>query len=78
MSTKEILVSKTHKKCMYCLKKSSLKMNCKFCDSSLCVRCIQPEVHRCEKLNEMKTDLSKKLEHKLLMEKCVRSKIESI
>lgn len=78
MSNRVVLSLKTNKKCMYCLKKSSLKINCKFCDSVLCVSCIQPEVHRCEKLSVMKDDLSKKLEHKLLMEKCVRSKIESI
>ena len=69
---------KTSEKCFHCLQKRSMKMNCKFCDNLLCLRCMQPEVHSCANLRRMKDDLIKKLELKLSSERCVKSKIESI
>jgi hypothetical protein len=77
-NTDEIHISSKTKKCAHCLQKSSMKLNCKFCDRLHCLRCIQPEIHKCEKLESMKESLKNKLSMKLTNERCVKAKIDAI
>jgi hypothetical protein len=74
----ETEISLKTKKCSYCLHKCSMKMNCKFCYKSHCLRCIQPEIHECEKLEIMKESLKNKLSLKLTNERCVKPKINAL
>ena len=34
-------------KCTHCKRKSHIDMQCKACDCVFCVKCIQPEIHKC-------------------------------
>ena len=53
-------------KCNFCKKKSSCILLCKWCNLSLCTRCIDMTIHECKNINEYKTDRRKSLESNLV------------
>lgn len=67
------------KKCFNCKKsKTAFKLECKYCKEMLCCNCIQPEIHNCSKIHNMKSEKISILKRRLDDEKCVGSKIQRI
>jgi hypothetical protein len=38
--------------CVFCSKKNHIDLKCKWCELSVCVKCIQPEFHLCTGIKE--------------------------
>lgn len=55
-------------RCDNCRKKC-IHIFCNFCSSNFCSRCVQPEIHKCSKMNEMIQQKRKSLENNLIIEK---------
>jgi len=67
------------KKCTYCKKsKTAFKLECKYCKQILCCNCIQPEIHECVELQNIKSEKLLCLKRRLDHEKCVGFKIQKI
>lgn len=65
-------------KCTSCKKKHSISINCKYCSTLFCISCIQQEVHGCNMMSDMISELSSNLNKRILSERCVKKKIEKI
>lgn len=64
--------------CTNCKKKKTLKQMCCYCKYSFCFKCLQPEIHKCEELNNMKRKKLEALVDNLNSQKCVAKKIQNI
>jgi predicted nucleic acid binding AN1-type Zn finger protein len=64
--------------CLFCRKRTHFNMICKWCDSNMCIRCIQTEVHGCSGLIKMKESHLESLKHKLINEKVVGVKLVKV
>lgn len=65
-------------KCTFCNKKNHMDLKCKFCIKGFCVRCIQPEVHQCEQILNVKTHAHKQLETTLVSQQIKEQKVIKI
>ena len=62
-----------------CKKKVGLiGLECKYCLKMFCCNHITPEIHQCEKIDEMKEVKNEELNNKLMSQKTVANKIISI
>jgi len=67
-------------RCQKCKRHTEgLEMTFKYCDCCvLCVKCIMPEIHNCEKFDECKTESKLRIEQELLKNKCEKRKLNCI
>lgn len=63
-------------RCEYCKKKTPLPTECKYCGKQLCLKCLLPTKHECERIDmwRSKDDLT----DRLMNSKCVGKKIDKI
>ena len=52
--------------------------DCKFCNNKFCELHRLPEIHVCSKMNDVKSKSKNILENRLLSEKCISNKLDSI
>lgn len=72
------MTNKKRKRCAFpdCKKKSVIIVgDCKNCELNYCLEHRLPEYHQCEKMEEKRKAELKKIEKKLMSEKCVDDKI---
>ena len=67
-------------KCKSCNKKVTkiYAIECSYCNESYCMACRMPEVHNCTDMKKCKQVSLTNLETRLLKEKTVNPKVESI
>lgn len=65
-------------RCIKCRKRNHMELHCKWCNSSVCTSCLQPEIHRCVGLKECAKYQLKELDKRLHSERVIHKKIESI
>lgn len=56
------------KACFFCNKNNYMGVTCKWCKEPTCLKCIQPEIHKCYKLDECIKQKTKELHDKLYSE----------
>lgn len=68
------------KRCSVCQKKSQhMKMTCKYCfKENICLNCLMPETHNCQKIIDCKLQSRDKCEKELNKNKCQKRKLEEI
>ena len=65
-------------RCGKCNKKSIMLDCCKFCKVDLCLKCLSPVRHNCEKIGEWKSKGKEELSEQLMSNKCVQRKVENV
>jgi len=53
-------------------------LHCKWCDSSVCTSCLQPEIHSCVGLKDCAQHKLHELDKRLQYEKVIHKKMETI
>lgn len=65
-------------RCKFCNKKKSILIECKYCKSKLCSKCITLEIHNCIKIEDCKKRKRDELKDRLDIEKSEQNKIIKI
>lgn len=65
-------------RCINCRKKNHMGLHCKWCDSSVCTTCLQPEIHACVGLKDCAQHKLHELDKRLQYEKVIHKKMETI
>lgn len=65
-------------KCGMCKKKTYMVECCKFCQVELCLKCLSPVRHSCERIDEWKSKGKEELAKELMSNKCVSSKVDNV
>lgn len=63
-------------RCYFCKKKAFMPNSCKYCGEELCMKCLLPPKHECNKIDLWRSKDS--LTNQLMNSKCVGEKIEKI
>ena len=65
-------------RCNKCRRKTSMPIQCKYCEKEHCMACRYEDVHKCENINVMRDDKIMLLEKTLMNQKTVSRKIDKI